>query len=80
MEIQKIKLHGDLQKALGDRDDLYILGGQGGHIEGPIFTKRQYEDGTRSVAYCCQDGEVLCARKKVGTLADIEVVAGENDE
>jgi hypothetical protein len=69
--MQKIRLHGDLKNALGDRDDLFL-------IEDGIATKEQYDDFQPGVAHCYpeQNGRpVKRYGKVIGTVDDIEVIA-----
>lgn len=69
--MQKIKLHGSLKAAIGDRDDIYLIGEL---TNGGIATKEQYKSFEPGFAHCFSDGSVKRYGKVIGNTTDIEIV------
>lgn len=69
--MKKIKLHGSLKDAIGDRDDIYLIGEL---TNGGITTKEQYYSFKVGFAHCFSDGSVKRYGKVIGNTIDIEFV------
>jgi len=69
--MKKIKLHGDLKDAIGDRGDIYLIGELD---NGSIATKEQYDSFEHSIAHCFSDGVVRQRGTVIGRTEDVEIV------
>ena len=69
--MKKIKLHGSLKDAIGDRDDIYLIGEL---TDGGIATKEQYDSFEAGIAHCFSDRKVRRHGIIIGNATDVEII------